>query len=405
MEYVRTMGIRKRWRIFLHPERYLLPSLKSLKPLFLAISLLLAACTKPDPVPEPYVPTPYPIKVPLYFPDKMNIPADNPTTVEGVSLGRFLFYDGRLSGRTDPDSLMSCATCHLQSRSFECGIDHPRYSGGRTFGLTGIGTPHYMMPLINLVWNSSGYLWNGKIYRTNPESRFRNLEDLTWMGILAPHEMAGDTTQVAALIQSIKGYPVLFGKAFGSEKVTVKNMGRAIAQFVRILISSDSRFDRFLAGKTELTAAERRGYVLFMTEQGADCFHCHGGEGNPLFTTHLFYNNGKDSVFQDIADRFKVTGNQADIGAYKAPTLRNLTFTAPFMHDGRFKTLDEVLTFYNSQLVWSPYISPLMHHIGTQGIRLTPSQLQDLKFFLLTLTDSSFVTNPAFSRPDRFPDE
>ncbi len=153
---------------------------------------------------------------------------------------------------------------------------------------------------------------------------------------------------VAALFQSIKGYPELFRKAFGTEKVSVKNMGRAIAQFVRTLISSDSRFDKFLAGELQLTASERRGYALFMTEQGGDCFHCHGGEGNPLFTTNLFYNNGKDSVFVDQADRFKITGDQADIGAYKAPTLRNIAFTAPYMHDGRLKTLDEVLTFYNS---------------------------------------------------------
>jgi cytochrome c peroxidase len=99
-----------------------------------------------------------------------------------------------------------------------------------------------------------------------------------------------------------------------------------------------------------------------------------------------------------------VTGNQQDAGAYKAPTLRNLAYTAPYMHDGRYKTIDQVLSFYNSNLVGSPYISPLMHHIGTNGIRLAPPQLADLKSFLLTLTDSSFVVNPAFSRPTKFPD-
>ncbi|MEI7660934.1 MAG: cytochrome-c peroxidase, partial [Bacteroidota bacterium] len=170
------------------------------------------------------------------------------------------------------------------------------------------------------------------------------------------------------------------------------------------LISADSKFDRFLRGETELSNAERNGYVLFMTEQGGDCFHCHGGDGNPLFTTNLFYNNGKDSVYTDPADHRSFTGNQQDIGAYKAPTLRNLVFRAPYMHDGRFKTLDEVLAFYNSQLVWSPYISPLMHHIGTRGIRLAPPQLADLKSFLLSLTDSNFVANPAFSKPSGFPD-
>ena len=142
-----------------------------------------------------------------------------------------------------------------------------------------------------------------------------------------------------------------------------------------------------------------------MTEQGADCFHCHGGDGNPLFTSNLFYNNGKDSVFNDLRDHSYVTGNSSDVGAYKAPTLRNLVFTAPYMHDGRFQTIDQVIDFYSEGLVWSPYISPLMHHISTGGIKLTPMEKSDLKAFLLTLTDSSFVTNPAFGKPDKFPDQ
>jgi cytochrome c peroxidase len=142
-----------------------------------------------------------------------------------------------------------------------------------------------------------------------------------------------------------------------------------------------------------------------MTEQGGDCFHCHGGDGNPLFTTNLFYNNGKDSVFNDPYDRFAITHNTSDIGAYKAPTLRNLAFTAPYMHDGRFRTLDEVIDFYSTGLVWSSSISPLMHHIATGGVRLTSSQKADLKAFLLTFTDSTFITNPTFSRPLKMPDE
>jgi cytochrome c peroxidase len=364
-----------------------------------------AGCKKDQPDVTVYQPTPYTISVPRFFPTELNIPEDNPMTVEGVALGRYLFYDGRLSGRLDPDSLMSCATCHLQYRSFECGIDHPKYKDGHPFGLTGIPTPHTMMPMINLVWATHGYLWNGKVSYDNPSVSMRSLEDFTWMAIVAPHEINGDTSRVAALFQAIKGYPGLFKQAFGSDRVTVKNMGRAIAQFVRTLVSSDTKFDRFLRGEANLNNAERNGYVLFMTEQGGDCFHCHGGDGNPLFTTNKFYNNGKDSVFNDQGDRFSITGNQWEIGAYKAPTLRNLLFTAPYMHDGRFKTLDEVLAFYNSNLVWSPYIDPLMHHISANGIRLAPPQLADLKAFLLTLTDSSFVSNPAFSRPATFPDQ
>ena len=326
-------------------------------------------------------------------------------TVEGVTLGRFLFYDGRLSGRTDPDSMMSCANCHIQANSFVCGINNPKYTNGHPFGITGILTPHYMLPMINLVWADHGYLWNGAVSEANPASQTRNLEDVVWMAILAPHEIHGDTNRTKALIQSIKGYPDLYKKAFGSETVTIKNTGKAIAQFVRTLISANSKFDRFLNGAEQLTISERNGFVLFMTEQGGDCFHCHGGDGNPLFTTNLFYNNGKDTVFDDIRDRYHVTLDPSDIGAYKAPTLRNLAFTAPYMHDGRFKTLDEVIDFYSSGVVWSPSISPLMHHVATHGVQLLPQQKADLKAFLLTLTDSSFVTNPDYSRPPKMPDE
>ncbi len=368
--------------------------------LYIIIFLALFSCKKSDPPVSSYQPTPYQIVIPFRFPTQLNIPDDNPMTVEGIELGRMLFYDGRISGSAHPDSMMTCATCHLQSRSFECGIDHPKYTGGHPFGVTGIPTPHYMMPMINLVWTHTGYLWNGKIYPDNPAPGIRHLEDLVWMAIIAPHEMNSDTNKAKILIQSISGYPEMFQKAFGSSTVTVRNMGKAIAQFVRTLISADSKFDSYLKGEVQLMPNELNGYVLFMTEQGGDCFHCHGGEGNPLFTTNLFYNNGKDSVFTDPRDRYQVSGDPSDIGAYKAPTLRNLIFTAPYMHDGRFKTIDEVIDFYSSGLVWSPYVNPLMHHISSGGNQLTPAKKADLKAFLLTLTDSSFVNNPAFGMPD-----
>ncbi len=383
-------------------NRNLLPDLVFLSVLF---AFFVVSCKKDNPSSDTIRQTPYTICIPKYFPTQLNIPADNPMTVEGVELGRFLFYDGRLSGRTDPDSMMSCSSCHLQSRSFECGIDHPKYTGGHTYGITGILTPHYMLPMINLAWTNHGFLWSGLVNPGNPDPRKRHLEDLVWMGIIAPHEMNGDTSRSKELISQTPGYPELFGKAFGNKTITVKNIGRAIAQFIRTLISADSKFDRFLKGEMQLNPDELRGYVLFMTEQGGDCFHCHGGEGNPLFTTNLFYNNARDSLFSDTHDHFSVTSDPSDIGAYKAPTLRNLVFTAPYMHDGRFQTLDEVLAFYNSGLVWSPSVSPFMHHLNQGGVHLTPLDLNCLKAFLLTLTDSSFIANPAFSKPDKMPDE
>ena len=219
-------------------------------------------------------------------------------TVEGIALGRYLFYDGRLSGRSDPDSLMCCATCHIQANSFVCGINNPVFTGGHPHGLTGILTAHYMLPMINLVWTNHGYLWNGLVSGDNPKPGNRTLEDVVGLVIALPSEIHGDTNRTKAMIQQIKGYPDLFDKAFGTSVVTEKNVARAIAQFIRTLISANSRFDQYMQGKVQLSGSELNGYVLFMTEQGGDCFHCHGGDGNPLFTTNLFYNNGKDSVLQ-----------------------------------------------------------------------------------------------------------
>jgi cytochrome c peroxidase len=371
--------------------------------LFVILAGLLFSCKKKEDQSGSYSPTPYEIQIPLHFSASLNIPADNPITKEGVELGRDLFYDGRLSGRTDPDSEMSCSTCHLQAHSFECGIDHPKYKGGHPFGVTGLPTPHYMLPMINLVWNSSGYLWNGGVYPDNPDAHSRNLEDVVTIVITMPQEMDADTNKVKLLFQQTREYPGLFKKAFGSDVITIKNIGRAIAQFVRTLVSADSKFDRFMRGEVQLNQEELDGYVIFMTEQGGDCFHCHGGEGNPLFTTNLFYNNGKDSFFTDPYDRYSVTKNAMDLGAYKAPTLRNLAFTAPYMHDGRFKTIDEVIDFYSSGVVWSPSISALMHHVSTGGVQLTPLKKAHLKAFLLSLSDSTFVKNPAYGRPFQLP--
>ena len=219
------------------------------------------------------MPTPYRFPV-SYAPDYMNIPTDNPMTEEGVELGRYLFYDGRLAGRTDADSLMSCATCHKQSHSFECGIEHPKFKGGKTFGLTGIPTPHYMMPLINLVWINEGYMWNGFVNNNNTQLggkygvseaedfHCRNIESFVWMMIVSPHEGNGSIEKSLALIRQDSLYPPLFKKAFGTEDVTIDRVGKAVAQFVRSLVSFNSKFDQFMRGECQLTESERRGFFL-----------------------------------------------------------------------------------------------------------------------------------------------
>ena len=359
----------------------------------LAVGFLFVSCTKkeePELVPV-HEATPYEIEIPFGFPTNLNIPEDNPMTVEGVELGRYLFYDGRLAGRADEGKNMSCSSCHKQENSFVVGMPRPH-----PIGLDGISTHHAMLPLVNLVWNYGTYGWNGSV---------SSIEEDVLVVITDPTEFGSSYEAVENAIREIPGYPALFEKAFGTREVTVERIAKAIAQFVRTLISADSRFDRHLRGEVQLSQSELKGFVLFTTEEGADCFHCHGGSGNPLFTTNLFYNNGKDSVFTDPADRYSITGDPMDRGAYKATTLRNIELTAPYMHDGRFETLDEVIDMYAHELVWTPYIDPLMHHIATGGNQLVPSEKSHLKAFLLTLTDTAFINNPAFGKPGKFPDD
>lgn len=367
------------------------------------LAFLFSSCRHETEEPA-YTPTPYTIIIPEYFPTVLSIPADNPMTVEGIELGRYLFYDGRLSGRTAIDSMMSCGSCHVQKYNFRPGLDNPAFDQGMPHGIKGIRTMHAALPLVNLVWNQSGYTWNGAVEPVVEAGRRGNLEQIVLETITHPAELAGDTASTVAMIASIQGYPELFRKAFGTEKVTAERIARAIAQFVRTLISSDSRFDKYLRGELQLTDDELAGFILFTTEEGGDCFHCHGSSGVPLFTTNLFYNNGKDSVFTTGDDRYSITGRQSDIGAYKATTMRNIAAGGPYMHDGRFATLDDVVEFYSHHVVMSDHISPLMHHVINGGIQLTPIEKQQLKAFLRSLTDEEFLNKPAFGPPVTFPD-
>jgi len=372
-----------------------------------ALLLMTASCDscKEKPPPPNYKATPYDFNVPPYFPTQLNVEDGNPLTVEGIELGRYLFYDGRLRGYlgNDPDSLMSCATCHVQQYGFKCGMDNPRFPDGKTFGITGIPTPHNMMPLCNLIFNHNGYFWNGSIHKSNPNAQQRTLEDVVYMGVVAPHEMNSTMERCVNAIASIGIYPPKFKAAFGTEEVTAERIQKAIGQFIRTLVSSNSKFDKYIRKEVQLSTEELQGYILFITEEGADCFHCHGGDGNLLMTTNSFYNNGLDDVFIDAKDRFSITFNENDKGAYRAPSLRNIAVTAPYMHDGRFKTLDEVIDFYSEGVKYSPYVNPLMHKVNQGGAMLTPLQKRQLKAFLLTLTDEEFLNNPKFSKPKDLP--
>ncbi len=352
----------------------------------ICLLLLLACSCKKEENKTDFCPTPYNLVIPRYFPTQLNIPSDNPLTEEGVALGKALFYDSSIRGYIgdNPDSMFCCATCHVPSAGFDLGAGNPHLRNGKPVGVNGTSPAHNAMPLVNLVFNNEGYLWNGTT---------KSIEEIVGAAIQDPNELAATPEKVVAVISSQAAYRAMFKAAFGTEEVTMNRIEMAVAQYLRTLISANSKFDKYLRGEEQLTAQELRGYVLFSTEEGADCFHCHGGAGTPLFTTHLFYNNALDAHPEAAGDRFSVTGDAADHGAYRAPTLRNIEVTAPYMHDGRFGTLDEVLQFYNSGLQNSPYVHPYMHKINDGGACLTPSQLADLKAFLLTLTDEQITVN------------
>ena len=365
---------------------------------------------------ESFNATPYVIPEVAYFPKILNIPANNPMTMEGVELGRYLFYDGRLSGNTSKDMLMSCATCHIQKNGFEVGLDHPKFLGGKTFGLPsaeypeGEPTPNYMMPIVNSVYNHNGFGWNGFVNESNylkgssennvpseEDFHFKNIESFVWMAITAPHEMNSTIEKSVAAIDAIPMYKPKFEAAFGTEDVTYDRISKSIAQFVRSIVSHNSIFHKYLRQEAELSLQEKKGHDLFFSED-ADCFHCHGG--SVLMTTNQYFNNAKDVTLNlKGMDRNSITGDPMDIGAFRAPSLINIELTAPYMHDGRFKTLDEMIDFYSEGLVYSDYVHPLMKNVREKGVQLNSDDKAALKAFLLTLTDHEMIQSPQYACP------
>ena len=333
---------------------------------------------------------------PPYFPTTTNIPANNPLSKEGVLLGRYLFYDTRIGGKYGADSLLSCASCHRQEYGFDAGASNARLQNGGMLGASGITTAHVPLPLVNLAYNIRGLGWISAL-----EYPQGSLETFIANTLLDTAEFAGNRLEIVERIAGIDLYPPLFKAAFGTPTVSFDRICMALGQFVRSLTSSQSKFDRFLVGQAQLSDQEMKGYVLFTTEEGADCFHCHGGNGNLLFTTYDNLINGLDSPenFNDPHDRYSISGKASDRGAYRVPTLRNIAYTSPYMHDGRFTTLEQVIDHYSENVQYSPDISPLMHHVRQGGVQLTQSEKDCLKAFLLTLSDEEFVNNPEFSNP------
>lgn len=328
---------------------------------------------------EAYTPTPYSLKIPELFQQKLIdplIPNSNPLSEEGVALGKKLFFDKKLSG----NNTQACASCHKPQNSF---TDNTRFSNG----IDGVFGSRNSMPLMNLAWNfTDKFAWDGKEL---------GLERQALEPVKNPIEMHSNWENVVEKLQQDPEYPTLFLRAFGTTTIDSSLVTKAIAQFERILISGNAKFDQYLLGNATLSLEELNGFTIFMNEDKGDCFHCHGSDNNPLWTDNAFHNNGLDSTFDDLG-LGAVTGDPNDNGTFRSPSLRNLNFTAPYMHDGRFATLEEVINHYSEGLQFSSTIDPLMKKVTQGGVQLTPQEKLDLKAFLLTLTDPEFINNPDF---------
>jgi cytochrome c peroxidase len=342
---------------------------------FLLLTLTCFACKKEVNPDDSYQAVPYVLKIPAGFP-QMQIPASNPFTVEGIELGRRLFYDPVLSG----NRTQSCASCHKQEHAFsDAGLQF-------STGIEGVQGTRNAQALINTGFQQR-FFWDG---------RATTLEVQVLEPVPNPVEMHLSWKEAANRLQADPQYRMYFKKAFGVEMIDSGLVARALAQFIRTLISADSRFDKRARNEINLTPQELNGYVIFNTEKG-DCFHCHPADGGRLFTDNRFHNNGLDSIFDDPG-LAKVTGNQSDMGKFLTPTLRNIAFTAPYMHDGRFNTLEEVIDHYNNGGRPSTTIDPLMKNVG-KGLNLTAKEKAELLAFLHALSDSSFIRNKQFSSP------
>lgn len=334
----------------------------------MAAEVVAAALLKPLYLPERF--TPYPFQMSATFPIPP-LPKDNPLTKERVALGKKLFHETGISR----NGTISCATCHdgkhafAESRQYSIGVAEQ------------VGTRN-AMPLFNLAWKAS-FFWDGRA----PTLRAQAL-----LPIQDHTEMDESLTNVCAKLAT--AYAAHFEVAFGSSEITPQKIGLAIENYLLTLTSFDSKFDRALQGQAQLTAAEQRGFELFMTEYdprreqyGADCFHCHGG---PLFHSQTFANNGLDAEFKDLG-RAKVTGKASDRGKFATPSLRNIALTAPYMHDGRFATLETVVEHYSSGVLRSPTLDPNLAKHPDGGVPLSAVDQQALVAFLKTLTDEKFL--------------
>lgn len=327
-------------------------------------------------------PTPYDLQLPPFAPHPFLNP-DNPLTEEGVTLGHHLFFDPILSS----DNTISCATCHQVEFGMTDGLQFSE-------GIRGQIGRRNSMPLFNLVFQKE-FFWDGRAV---------GLEEQALLPIQDHTEMDLTLEEMSIKLKGDTEYPAMFYHAFGTDEPTPDLVARALAQYLRTLISLTSKFDsaKYL-NKGFLSESELRGFNLSQSLIGGDCVHCHN-EGNKLFSDFKFRNNGHTEAatiheFPD-AGRGEVTGKPEDYGTFKTASFRNLVFTAPYMHDGRFWTLEEVIDHYSEGLKVSPTVNRAeLEHVDSGGVHLTPQEQADIVAFLKSLTDYTMKENPLFNKP------
>jgi cytochrome c peroxidase len=346
---------------------------------FLISIALLFACKKDQhTLSDNYSPTPIEISYPSWvktYLSEMPLNSENPLTKEGIELGRKLFYEKQLS----LNNSQSCASCHQQANGFS---DSSRYSNG----IDGSKGDRNAMAISNLAW-SNHLFWDG---------RRSSLEGQAHDPVTNPIEMKNDWNTVVSRLSKDVNYPDLFYKAFKTRTIDSNLVVKAIAQFERSLVSFNSRFDKFYfeSDTNALNVQEKNGLEIFFNK--GDCNHCHS---DVLLSDDALRNNGLDATFTDNG-LGNVTKSDSDNGKFKVVSLRNIEVTAPYMHDGRFKTLEDVVNQYNEGIhANSPNMDDNMQKL-IQGIQLTNQEKQDLVAFLKTFTDSEFLTNKAFSNPN-----
>ncbi len=331
---------------------------------------MVCGCSNDD---DEYQNVPLSFQVPSNFPELTYDLSNNPLTQKGFELGKKLFYDGRLSS----DGIVSCGFCHIQADAFT----HHGHSFSHGVG-DNIGTRN-TPPIQNLAFQTA-FMWDGAT---------THLDLQPIIPLTSPIEMNGSFSQIIAMMKADPVYVKLFKQAFSDGQINSENMLKALGQFMVMAVSSNSRFDKFRRNEPGgvLSEDELEGYAIFNQK----CASCHATD---LFTDNSFRNNGL-SINPQINDvgHYRVTELLQDKYKFKVPSLRNIEKTAPYMHDGRFYTLEAVLNHYSNGVQNNLNLDSSLNTNGTLGIPLTNDQKAKIIAFLKTLTDQQFLTDPKFA--------